>query len=1097
MPGRTIYLSENPNEFHWAIPKGSGRAFETFIHKYLKKYVATQDGRVKVAPTRAVGDAGRDFEIHFSGEVELFGVKILQRAGIASDIVFVECKSTEHEKLDDEFIVDSSQHNDYESCAYVLVTNAVVTPYCQYRAQHEWERKHSTFHLVDRRKLADEVHRRQMAGDANRLGLKLPHQSELPIFDRTRLVVSCQTDSTPVEDKQVAHVYLAMTNYSSESMLSQIGIATDIRWWPEQSKYERVIAPGYVETIDLTADRQDLGGPASLDLTLTVNGRSQRIAVSSPKHKITFEPDFVGQSHGRIAQEIRLAAETATGFTLVSIQGEAGVGKTRTVKEALRPLKGGTLYPFVYNFSRNQGAPSFDDFCRTFDLGDELDRISDPATKLSEMLRLATTVDVGVLVLFEDLHHADEMMLKVFKQIALTPPLSAQPLILIVTGRDDHTFPNEEYYSFLQLLSNQSLDHVHCHLIPPLTDTDAEILIRSVVKNIPDPGVERVQKLGQNNPFIIVEVLQYLLDMRLAELLSRRTVGVLNPEEFAGRGGLPATVEELYDLRLASLKEAVHGQLANEFLIVASFFGFIIDPEVRRAFFDGEETGEESWELLCERRFVRDDPDASHPTFAHENLLHHMRRLARLPENAVQSSSQVLDRPGLAKRLRNFDLGEVLYLHKDYREAFQHFSCIWERIQKITNFSSEEIDKSFFSYLPALFHTAKAMDESKAALSKVALAHGYMGVHNFPLMIAENACSISNDMLREIYRKESEGLREKLAVRQLRAHALQNMGRTSEALREMLEIDASLSEAGQDWPELEFDLYDRLQSYYRRINHEAMVRFYGRQAGKSVARACDKKLRAAHLITQSVVHLFSGEREARRYAAEALEASKCVGITRFIMYNRLTELVVETLYSHQDRAILNTIYDEARTMLRDAAVNSFSDSIMRLELLLGTLALNCYEDPRERYDRARFYVNSGQANSIRFGHGLFDWALDNLAAVIALQDQTDEEVRPRFRSCFERLRKRGLTFLGAESGTYPNAFAISNIIRFYGQFHDGEGVDLIRCALSTYDNRFFDERKSLELVHKAVRGQAIFWPRKPRFQMIRYPPLNGYFTPVF
>jgi predicted ATPase len=37
-------------------------------------------------------------------------------------------------------------------------------------------------------------------------------------------------------------------------------------------------------------------------------------------------------------REIRMAAETASGFNLVSVQGEAGVGKTRTVKEALEPL---------------------------------------------------------------------------------------------------------------------------------------------------------------------------------------------------------------------------------------------------------------------------------------------------------------------------------------------------------------------------------------------------------------------------------------------------------------------------------------------------------------------------------------------------------------------------------------------------------------------------------------------------------------------------------------------------------------------------------------------------------------------------------------
>lgn len=1096
MPGRTIYLSDNPNDFQWAIPEERARAFEDLVSEYLRRHVATQSGRVKTIRTRAVGDAGRDFEVYFDGEVELFGLKILQPPG-RSGVVFVECKSTERPRLDDGFIADASQHHEYESCAYVLVTNAVVTPYCQQRAQREWELRQSTFHLVDRRKLVDEIYLRQMDKEAARLGLRLPPPSQLPGFDRSRLVISCQTESFQSVGSHIVNAYMAMTNHGTESVLAELDIATDMRWLSPDSHYERMIQPGFVETVELTARRQEFSGPDELDLTLRVNGRAQRLTVANPSYKLTLEPLFTGESHRRIKREINASAEVATGFNLISVQGEAGAGKTRTVKEALEPLRNGRLNFFSYIFSRHQGAPSFEDFYETFGLkGGSAD--DDAAARVSELLRLAAKTEAPVLIHFEDLHHADEGVLKVFKQAALRPLSSASPLILIVTGRDDHTFPNEEYYSFLQLVTNQALDHVRSYTIPPLTDEDAETLIRSVVVNMPEPGVERVLALGQNNPFVILEILQYLLDVRLVKLLSRRTVGVLNPEVFAGRNGLPETVEELYDRRLASLKGAAAGELANAFLIAASFFGFIIEPDVRRTFFDGEETGEESWALLCERRFVREDSAGGETTFAHENLLHHARRVARRPENAEESASLILDRPGLAKRLGALDLGEVYYLHKDYADAFESFEEVWERVQRVTNFSSEEIDKNYFRYLPPLFHAAKASGAAETHLSKVALAHGYMGVHNFPLVVAENACAISEGLLGEIYPGRKEGLRQKLAVRQLRAHALQNMGRTSQALKEMLEIEAALVESGEHWPEVEFDLYDRLQTFYQKINHEEMVRFYGRQTSKSVEQSGDKKLRAAHLITQSVVSMFSGEQQALTRATEAYNASVAVEIPRFITYTRLTQLVVGALYSRQERAVLQPIYDEARTMLRDAAWNNFSDSIMRIELLLGTLALNCYEDVGERHEMARFHVDSGQANSLRFGNGLFDWAFDNLAAVIDLEEGRDEDGRRRFRSCLERLNKRGLTFLGAQSGIYPNTYAVSNIVRFFGQFKDSECIELIRSAFSTYDNRFLEgEHEGVALVARAVRGRAIFCPERPKFQMLRYPVADGYFTPVF
>ena len=1098
MPGRTIHLTKNPNDFKWSIPIGKGRAFEDLIHKYLKRFVATRDGRIRVVRTRATGDSGRDFEVYFSGEVELFGLKINQPTNGAAAVVFVECKSTEHDRLDDAFIIDASQHQDFEACSYILVTNAVLTPYSQHRARLEWERRKSIFRLVDRRRLLDELSARQLGAEASALGLPLPAASTLPPIDRSRVVVSCQTEQRVLPERQVAHLYMAMSNYGSESVLSEIGVATDLRWSAGRDRHVRVIEPGIVETLELTADRQEFEGPSDLDLTLSVNGRSQRLTVTRPNYSLTFEPQFIGESHRRIAGDIRKHVESTTGFALFSIQGEAGVGKTRTVKEALAPLTDGQIECFTYHFSRHQTGPSFEDFYEAFGINGKQ---SSSPTRVSHIIEIAASVGVPVLINFEDLHHADESVIRSLKQLVLEPPACAASLVLIITGRDDHTFPNEEYYSFLQLVSDQHSETVHGYTIQPLTDQDAETLIRSVVVDMPDPGVRRVQALGQNNPFVIVEILQYLLDARLAQLLSHRTIGVLNPEVFAGRSGLPATVEELYDRRLASLKEAPHGKLAREFLIVASFFSFIIDDEIRRAFFDGEEAGDECWSLLCERRFVKEDGSAAREaTFAHENLLHYMRRMVRRPENAEASASLILSRPGLAKRLDAFDLGEAFYLYQDFQKAFERFTEIWERIQATTNFSSEEIDKRYFSYLPALFRAAFAVGTPAEARAKVALAYSYMGVHNYPLVVAEDACAASGEMLKEIYPNDGDGLRPKLAVRQLRAHALQNMGRTGQALREMLEIEAAMSEGGRDWHELEYDLFDRLQEYYRKLNHVELAQFYGRRARNSAARVHDEKLIASHLITQSLVCLYSGKREAGKRAAEARRMSERVGIQRFIMYTRLTELVVETLYSHQNPEVLRGIRDEARAMLRDAAVTSFSDSIMRLELLLGTLALNCYEEPEERHAIARYYIECGQANSLRFGNGLFDWAFDNLAAVVDLQDvaRSDEEVRRRFRSCLERLRRRGLTFLGAQSGIYPNSFAISNVVRFYGQFQDSVGVELMRSAFSAYDNSFLeDESASLELVRRAVHGHPIFWPQKSRFQMMRYPVHGGYFTPVF
>ena len=149
---------------------------------------------------------------------------------------------------------------------------------------------------------------------------------------------------------------------------------------------------------------------------------------------------------------------------------------------------------------------------------------------------------------------------------------------------------------------------------------------------------------------------------------------------------------------------------------------------------------------------------------------------------------------------------------------------------------------------------------------------------------------------------------------------------------------------------------------------------------------------------------------------------------------------------------------------------------------------------------ARVYVVAGQANSVRFGNGLFDWAFNNLDAVIDLEDyrRSDEDVRARFRTCLEVLRRRDLTFLGAVGGTWPNAFVISNIVRFYGTFHESDAVAQIRTYMRTYSSDFVTaEKECLRLARTAVAGKVIFWPKQSKLQMLRYPAQVGYFTPIF
>ena len=52
----------------------------------------------------------------------------------------------------------------------------------------------------------------------------------------------------------------------------------------------------------------------------------------------------MGVRHREVRDKLRTAIERAQGFRIISVEGEAGVGKTRSIYEALLPLEGGRAF---------------------------------------------------------------------------------------------------------------------------------------------------------------------------------------------------------------------------------------------------------------------------------------------------------------------------------------------------------------------------------------------------------------------------------------------------------------------------------------------------------------------------------------------------------------------------------------------------------------------------------------------------------------------------------------------------------------------------------------------------------------------------------
>ena len=151
--GRTRVLGEDPNQFEWQISSVDRTSFEDAIFKLIQLRLASVDGAVTVSQTRRSGDQGRDIEIRFKRPVIVGARTFFPTSKRGAGAIYVECKATQSDRLDDSFLSDASQHREGEFDAYVLVTNATLTPYSFYRAQSQWNRLDAEFILIDRARL--------------------------------------------------------------------------------------------------------------------------------------------------------------------------------------------------------------------------------------------------------------------------------------------------------------------------------------------------------------------------------------------------------------------------------------------------------------------------------------------------------------------------------------------------------------------------------------------------------------------------------------------------------------------------------------------------------------------------------------------------------------------------------------------------------------------------------------------------------------------------------------------------------------------------------------------------------------------------------
>src|SRR5688572_23955914 len=301
-------------------------------------------------------------------------------------------------------------------------------------------------------------------------------------------------------------------------------------------------------------------------------------------------PVLIGRDYDLLLLEDLITQAQAGRGQIALISGEAGIGKSRLVKEAKARAPHGTLILEGYCFQTESVlpyAPLLDLFRNYFETHswEEITRAAEASAphlvKLFPELIVAlpnlapfetpgpdpegekrrifqalvqTIIELAghqpLIIILEDLHWSDSTSLEFL--LLLARRISSQPILLLLTYRDDETTP--ELTHFLAELDRERLGTEFA--LRPMSPSQVNQMLQAILDSPQAPVskelLNAIVPLTEGNPFFIEEILKALLaegDISFAETGESWDRKEINPLH------IPRTVQDAMQRRTQQLNE--------------------------------------------------------------------------------------------------------------------------------------------------------------------------------------------------------------------------------------------------------------------------------------------------------------------------------------------------------------------------------------------------------------------------------------------------------------------------------------------------------------------------------------------------------------
>lgn len=1071
------------DSFRWPLPGLSGYQFESCVHSLLAEQFQNDRTEVAIIKTPRSNDGGKDIIIRTEKSISIFGIcfPLITKP----TTIYVECKLTSKSRLSlESFGKNLLQIHNHKVNYFLLVTNSSLTPMTYHLARAAFEREGIKFLLADGIILA------QSFSLENCQPAVLTPPPALPKFDTLQVNHQC-VEALGAEPQEFFEIYLQIRNHSTSSKPCRLFLRTNVNWEISDEDIHFYLDPKESRSYKLLATRKGNEGDKTLELHIDCNGQTETLTLLATAVEFAFLPKLHGEQHHSIIKNlVQLLDANSSG--IISISGEAGAGKTRILDEVIDTRRNSNIHFFRFYFERSQTDKTLSQI-RT-----QLATFADPTDHaFPEILtsNIGSDSDIvlriwrefhryhGVLVLiFEDLHHAETTVCK-----SLEPILTATrnpgfpPLILILTGRSDFTFPNQSYFALLDFFRLSTKRHIHSFEVTALSDEEAKDLIRSTISGLPPAGLDKIHSLSMNIPFNIFQCVEYLLETRIAVLLGRHTVGIPNIKNFASKVYIPKTLEELFDLRIKALVAFPRGIEARDALCVLSFFGFQLSREIFASVLESED-GNEVERLLRLHRFLHTGTTPGYLQWYHENLLRYIRRLVERTDECQKYAKYIVGTPALFLQLGVLERGKIACLAGDYLTAVQLLETVRIAIENCDNFSSENIEPRLFEYLHFLYIALQQTNATVQLLSKVILAKAYMGVHYLPLMQGIEVCREAQKQVDHLRLNNDQKENLKTSLQQLQAHALMDVGYLSKAKRSLLEIESAvrISRSLSDQHELHFDLYNRLQDLYRFHNHLRLAVTYGVLAQRAAKKYRSTKLEVVGILDSALPFHFIDTQRCIRELQKGLTLCKEHGTDLHRVTGELA-LISACLIDGAKETASSRGYAEDSVKLLDHCISKGYYPLIPRACLLSAATWYCYEamTPRSDFCKSLFYIDLGIDTCVKYGVGYMTWQLYNNKALIAerLKESADT-VFQLFSTAVSHLESEDLFFLGNLDFCCANLIVLSNFSSFLDRHDNETSVYGFLKKLRFYDGLDFYATEKLHSVLANLRRCGLLFHSK-------------------